>query len=471
MSLIPQNKGLVRPLRLSFLPISALLAFAIGVAPALPIAAAETSEVEACKIAQVDTSQVTRVGWPKFPGIISSEGSPKFLVVGLDFIDAPMTSYGTDRIRSIFQLDKVTDRYKFVSGGKFAPTFDIYPNWVRLPEPSSHYGEDRDLVEFVQGEWGTHHLVHDLIQQIDMKRDLSSYQGILAYVSGGQSLSGKASYATLIDTDLVGENSEITNYIVLGRGWESEERVEKWRPVVHEINHLLGLADLYLYKPNGYWLGRTPGPFGQQAFVFESSSDSLGWNRWLNGWVDSHEIICITDSREINKVFMSPPYDSDASGTQLVIYRISASKVLVIEALAASGYAASTYPNSVLIYQVDSSVNSGEGPVTIIPRPTRLTMAPLSPNLPDWERFKEAPLIPGSYVEYGDFLIVNEAKQKTGSTLSVYIGEAKTKVLDELLGANKGALKTITCKKAKAIKTVSGNKPRCPAGYKKIKSS
>lgn len=448
--------------------------------PALPASGTELSNVESCKIRQSDQSQILRMGWPKYPGLIDSKGSPKFLVVGIDFVDAPMKDYSAIHISDVLELDKITERYDFVSLGQFTPKFEVYPEWVRMPSPSSHYGQDRERVEFVEGEWSTHHLTHDLTNQLIGMRNLKDYQGLILFVSKGDVLSGRSAYATILDKHIKEISGGPGNYIVIGRGWESEDRVEVWRAIVHELNHLLGLPDLYLYEPDGYWQGRTPGPFGQQAFIFNSSSDSLGWNRLLNGWIPENQILCLTDTRGIEKVYLSPPNDGDESGKQLVIYRLSESKVLVIGALNSQGYDARTYENSVLVYLVDSSVKSGEGPVTIIPRPTPLTLAPLSPSLPDWERFVEAPLIPKSYLEYGEFLIVNEAPKDKGAIVSVYVGDAKAKMKIELNNQAKAEepkvepsptpvakKKTIICTKGSKVLKVKAINPKCPKGYKK----
>jgi M6 family metalloprotease-like protein len=446
----------------------------------LPSSGAEPISFTDCKIPQVDQDQVLRIGWPKAPNLIKPLGSPRFLVVGVDFRDAPMNAYEASRIEEVLQLKKVTERYDFVSNGKFSPKFEVFPQWVRMPFDSQNYGSSLNQIEVIQGEWNTHLLVHDLENLLDESISFLPYQGIIAFVSGGQALSGRAGYATVLDNDLDSVKYGINNYIVVGRDWENEPRVETWKVIVHEINHLIGIPDLYLYESDGYWQGKSPGPFGLQAFLFQSTSDSLGWNRWLNGWIPDSQVLCITNGQGLIGKVLSPPSDNNETDPQLVIFRLSNSQALVIESLSASGYDAQTLTTSLLVYVVDSSINTGYGPIRLVPRRTDLTTAPLSPDLPDWERYKEAPLIPNSYVEYQDFLIVNEGERGAGEVLSVYKGQsridklveiseaAKPKVGVEVTQEKSSTLKSIKCKKGKNTKVIRAIKPKCPKGYSKV---
>lgn len=436
------------------------------------------SSLEECKIKNVEISNPLRVGWPKFPGLIRPEGSPSFLVVGVDFEDAPMSALETNLIRSSLQLDRITDRYKYVSEGKFSPAFEVYPHWVRMPEQSSHYGQSRNQIEFIDDEWTTHHIMHDLMLLLKDSVNFKKYSGVIILVPGGKALSGTAAYATVLDKSLANEFSEgVQNYIVVGGSLISQGEVNPWQVIVHEINHLLGLPDLYLYETDGDWKAKTPGPFGQQAFVYESSSDSLAWNRWLNSWIPDEQVTCLDKVEDVFTQFMSPPNDSDPAGSQLLLIPLNESKVLAIESLNPKGYVGVTYFNSLLVYTVDTSIKIGEGPVRIIPRPTLLTLAPLTPSLPDWKRFVEAPLIPGSYLEYEDFLIVNEAQEKNGSRLTIYRGKSAIDKKRELEQPNKKEIaseensdplpqkKTILCVKGKTKKRVTAISPKCPKGF------
>lgn len=439
--------------------------------------AIDNPSLDNCKILQKDQNQVLRIGFTKYPGLIATSGTPKFLVVEVTFPDLITNKSEVLNLAARLDLKEVADRYGFVSGGQFTPIFDVYPKLVQLPEVSSHYGSDRDVVQLVKGEWSTHHISHDLERILISQQNLTSYSGLIILVPDGATLSGKASYATVFDPEIKAMSGGVGNYIVLGGEWLKQNQIDVWRPIVHEINHLLGLPDLYLYEPDSYWLGKTSGPFGLQSFVFDASSDSLGWNRFLNGWVAENQVLCVSDPKTIENLVMNPPHSSTKSGFELVIVKLSETKVMVIEALDEKGFDSNTYANSVLVYTVDSSVNSGFGPVRIIPRPTPLTLAPLSRDFPDWVRFKEAPLIPSSYTDYDNYLIHNVGKSGEGAKISI-LRTANEKDKSALISRLSKSLtlatktstnvkKTISCVKGKTVLKVSARNPKCPAGYVK----
>lgn len=133
---------------------------------------------------------------------------------------------------------------------------------------------------------------------------------------------------------------------------------------------------------------------------------------------------------------MSPSGTRDLN-YELVIIRISPTVVYVVEALKEIGFEASTYKNSLLVYKVDSSVESGFGPIQIIPKKTATTTAPLSPSLPDWIRFQEAPLRKSEQVLYNKMLFRN-VKTTSGATyFSVFTGASaitESKIKSKKLG-------------------------------------
>jgi M6 family metalloprotease-like protein len=427
----------------------------------------EVSSLQPCKIQRYDQTNPLSIGWPKFPGTLITIGKPKILVIGVDFPDAPAQDFTPESIPRLMNLESVSSYFKKVSNGLLDPQFKVVPNWVRMPHSSDHYGTNREGVLFVDGEWQTHHLEHDATNELKRSLNLSEFDAAILFVSGGAVLSGRSAYATVLDGGIRSLSDGLGNYVVVGYGIFRLAEVKPWKVIVHELNHLMGLEDLYLSTTDGWWQGKTPGPFGQQAYVYGTATDALGWNRWLNGWIPDSQVLCITNSRSYLDLLMTSSVSSDRERYQLIVIKQSDKKVLVIEQLSSQGFDSSTMPNSVLVYTIDTSIPQGEGPVRIIPRPTALTKAPFSPALPDWERFVEAPLIPKTYVDYGNWLISNQAAVNDGSRIAIYFGNDATNMKNYLDSLPK-ATKTISCKKDKKLKRVTGVNPVCPKGYKKV---
>ena len=81
-----------------------------------------------------------------------------------------------------------------------------------------------------------------------------------------------------------------------------------------------------------------------------------------------------------------------------------------------------------LVYLVDSWVKPGLGPVKIIPKKSAMTYAPLTPEIPDWIRYKDAPIAPGQSITWENFVIRNNKLSggKMTLTITVKTGPVKT---------------------------------------------
>jgi M6 family metalloprotease-like protein len=397
-----------------------------------------------------------RIGWPVDRDALKSVGKVNFLVLVVDFSDEPLSNFDVEKYRQKMEFYTVASYFNFVSNGLFTPTFTIYPSYVRMPETSKHYGDQLEVDEVVNGEWESHHMTHDAIEAVDRTVKISDFDAAIVVVSGGSSLSGRVALATSQDEGLDEHDSgEIHNTILAGIQAFSTEGIHPWAIIVHEINHLLGPVDLYLYEADGWWKGKSTGAFGMQGFLRGSNgTDSLGWNRWLRGWMPESRILCIDSPKNLENIKMSA-LTSIESSYEMVVIKTSPTVVYVIEALKNKGFEASTFGNSLLVYKVDATVKPGFGPVRIIPKKTKITTAPLSLALPDWVRFQDAPLRVFEQV-FSDGMLFRNANYESGAvTFSLFTGASA-------LSEQKKVPTTINCKIGKKVLKIKGFSPTCP---------
>lgn len=408
-----------------------------------------------CKIQSTDTSSHMRIGWPVDKDVLQSTGNVNFLVLVTDFSDSPLNNFSASRYQRLMGLDTVTKYYKTVSNSAFNPSFTIHPKVVRMPESSSHYGNQLEVDEIVNGEWESHHMTHDAIRQVENEVKIGTFDAAIVIISGGSSLSGRVALATSQDPGMdLHASGEIHNTILAGEQAFSIEGIQSWMILVHEINHLMGVPDLYLYESDGWWQGKSAGPFGNQGYLRgHSATDSLGWNRWQRGWIPDSRVLCLSSARTIEDIKMTHSGSKD-SNYDLVVIRISSTKVMVVEALKENGFNSSTLKNSILVYTVDSLIPTGFGPVRIVPKKTKITTAPLSSAIPDWVRFLEAPLQNYEQVFSNEILIRNVKYLKGANIVSIFTG--KTALIE-----NKNKVKTITCKNDKKALKIKGFSPTC----------
>lgn len=434
----------------------AVIPFLVTIFSQLPNISQAADPLEPCRIKSTNTANHMRIGWPIDENTLKSVGESNILVLVVDFADAPREDLDIASFQNQMQLKTVASFYSSISNNNFSPNFVIYPKYVRMPKSSNSYGEKLEVDKLVDGEWESHRMTHDAIDAVPNSIQISDYDAAIVVVSGGVSLSGRIALATSQDEGIdLHESGEIHNTILVGIESFSIEGLEPWRIIAHEINHLLGIPDLYLYEFDGWWKGKSTGPFGVQGYLRgSSSSDSIGWNRWLRGWVPESRVLCITEVSELLQVKMSPSGSKDKN-YELIVIRINSTQAIVVEALRPKGFEASTLDKSLLIYKVDASIESGFGPIRIIPKKTPITTAPLSPSLPDWERFQDAPLGPFQQVLHGDYLFRNSGHASGAINFSMFVG--KSAVVQSDIKP-----RTIACKKGKIVLKVRGFSPTCP---------
>lgn len=131
----------------------------------------------------------------------------------------------------------------------------------------------------------------------------------------------------------------------------------------------MGLVDLYAATSedpaNSYDLDRYVGEFSYMGFSsFDGNAPGLfAFERWNLGWLDDSQIVCSTE-KEITQVIS--PIES-IGGVKAVMVPLSRTKVLVVESRRAIGLDSKIAKTGALVYTVDSSVQSGLGPVQVYP--------------------------------------------------------------------------------------------------------
>jgi M6 family metalloprotease-like protein len=151
------------------------------------------------------------------------------------------------------------------------------------------------------------------------------------------------------------------------------EGPQNWagKTIAHELGHNLGLPDLYDVHspstPDGYSTDakkRFVGEFdimGGGSYEKLSSNEMLAWQRWRLGWIHDTQIACISSfpaSVQITPVAAS-------GGTKAVVVPLTETTALVVESRRQLGYDLELPEEGALVYTVDSTIPSGEGPIVV----------------------------------------------------------------------------------------------------------
>jgi hypothetical protein len=148
-----------------------------------------------------------------------------------------------------------------------------------------------------------------------------------------------------------------------------------WTIPAHEFGHSgLGLADLYNY--DAAMLGQAG--FAQQ-FKYMGVYDLLNWaggagleltawNRWIGGLINDNQMLCLPDSTTVSLLKPIQLLNDEVKG---LVVPLTKNYAIVIENRAALGFDKDLTDGArgVIVYFVDTSIDSGYGPMQIIRKP------------------------------------------------------------------------------------------------------
>jgi M6 family metalloprotease-like protein len=426
--------------------------------------------VSQCKLADQFNWSV-RLGFPKDSARLSSTGPQKVLLLAIDYADAPTTDNATDALKLAFDTDHISEFYKSVSYGQLSFTFDFHPTVVRMPKPSSSYvgtlGNTFPQPIFVSN------IVQDAARAVSGQVNFSSYQAVAILDLSRIEAWGYWGFA--IPDGAPGFQTTtgyIRNSTVIG-AWENTSKAPvakgyKTSVLKHEIGHLFGFIDLYIIAPGNYFIGQTPGPFDVMNATSGSAHEFLAWQRWLQGWITDANVTCLSLA-DPTATMQLKPLGKATTGTQMAVLRISAQKALVLESRKGTATDELSGNDGLLVYEIDLSVPSLQGPIKIIPKNTPTTLAPLSPDLSDTERYLDATAQTGEYIRYKDVLIENKLGNDDGESIQIFKGDAAIQRQRELDAIERNTLisEFNQLKKAKASNTYYES-PTCIYGGQKF---
>ncbi|WP_457032500.1 M6 family metalloprotease domain-containing protein [Kitasatospora sp. P5_F3] len=273
------------------------------------------------------------------------------LTLFVDFADAP-----ADGPTSTYsaQLAPAADWLWNASYGRTWLAVTPLNRWLRMPQYSTSYGFQRGI-SFEQHEL----YVRDAVAAADPYTDFSQYD--MVYIVPPRSASAISFTPTyLYDPTTAGVTADGTRVkwaVTFGQDmWY-------WGPKIaaHETGHTFGLPDLYAFTGTdqhayvGGWdvMGRIGGPAPQY----------LGWEGWKLGWVDDSQVACLPGTGWANVDLSAVEY---VGGTKIAVIRTSATTAYVAESRRAAYTDSNPCSTGVLIYRVDTSVQTGYGPVRVI---------------------------------------------------------------------------------------------------------
>lgn len=355
-------------------------------ASAGPASTAHDSTLAPCRIAPAAGVQMSE-GVPTPAGYTRSTGTVRALNLMVDFSDAQGPGNAADRLGEFFPQTSQWFRTSSYGRLDYRPEAPL-KDWLRMPLPFAEYGIERGAPY----EPGYRRLVQDIVTEADPEVDFSEYDlvnilvtpnagpsaldTVLSVTFSGNGEAPKADGVPLSNTSFV--------YSRQDDGSGSYSRTG-YRVLPHENGHVFGLPDLYTMDGGG-----TVGHWDIMSEDWGANNDLLGWHKWKLGWLDSAQISCASTPGE-SEHDLTPL--ATEGGNKLAFVPLSEESGLAVEVRTRAGNDEAVCKPGVLVYRVETGVDTGRGPVTVSDSEERSGGCTRRPNV--HAELSDAPYAPG----------------------------------------------------------------------------
>lgn len=329
--------------------------------------AGELSDPALCKIEQhPDKLWTTRSGFPQHPDYLISDNK---LNVQLIYVDATdLTSRVTPSRDARFWINGVGRFLNDMAEGRVTFSFNFENKYFRLPKPITSYGITRekqgDTVAFVQAA----------IDVADKEIDFTNVDFVIVILPPNVTAK-QVDYSPAIPLEKAFPFRTDEGLVYRATLAGQDTRWPEGHTLIsHEMGHLLGLQDFY-------WYGWKPGMPYEQQFKFMGHFDNMNfapgkarewtaWNRWLLGFLADAQVRCITN--QVSTIHELTSVSTRSSNPKLIVIPLSKYSAIVVESRRKARHDNQTLAknNGLLVYRVDTSKDSGFGPIEILRNPS-----------------------------------------------------------------------------------------------------
>ncbi|RLL66379.1 peptidase M6 [Streptomyces sp. Z26] len=288
---------------------------------------------------------------PTGPEYVSPEGRRKATMIMVDFPDIPARGAAADRAAFFSDYgERYLDRSSY---GRYHLDLEPTRGWTRMPRGWSSYDIRRGITSEDMRAY-----VQDAIDAARARgTDFRDTDFVYVVADDNVPAQPTVSQANTFDSLHAGTRDIRAAALVFGRRADSPT----WQRgnFVHEANHLYGLPDLYNVR-NG---ASVEFAGGWDTMSMAGISDLMGWHKWKFGWLADRQVECV--SRPGTSTHTLKPVGS-RDGANIAVVKTGPSTAVVAEARTRTGLDARICTEGVLVYTVDSRVETGRGPVRVV---------------------------------------------------------------------------------------------------------
>lgn len=287
-------------------------------------------------------------------GYAEAKGDVRALMVFLSFPDAAPSL--TPQEVAADHYPATGDFYDEASYGQFRLHLHTVDHWVPMPRSATAYAISRDWRAADRTAY-----LRDALTAADPVVDFSGYD--VVYLVADPDAPGVDSDATKVvnlASPVTLDGNPLARLVTVFERHPPDRNV-----LAHETGHVFDLPDLYYRPPvgsNADWDTHV-GDWDLMGSQFGLAPEPFAWHKWKLGWLRPDQVGCVTG---LGTTYYGLSPDEVRGGTKLLVVRTGADTALAVEARGATGNDWTACRQGVLLYEVRSDRESGDGPIDVV---------------------------------------------------------------------------------------------------------
>ncbi|WP_019891263.1 M6 family metalloprotease domain-containing protein [Streptomyces purpureus] len=281
-----------------------------------------------------------------------ARGTIRVAMIFVDFSDAPATETpASDAAR----ITPGADWLWKASYGKTWLAITQHQKWARMPRKSTEYGFARGLTHETHEAY-----IKDAVAAADPWVNFSAYDMVYVVPTrNAAAISFTPAYVYDPGTaGVVADGNRLEWAVTFGQDmWH-------WGPALvgHETAHTFGLPDLYAFDA-GADAHRFVGGWDVMGLVGGAGPQYFAWHSWKLGWTADSQVVCRASKGSDTVYLTAVEY---GSGTKMAVVRTGPTTAYVVESRRAIQADSRLCSTGALIYKIDTSAVTGQGPVRVM---------------------------------------------------------------------------------------------------------
>ena len=281
----------------------------------------------------------------------------RVLIFSVDFPD--LVSPNSDAPSFAELKNSMETFYKSQSNNRLSFTWTIAPKFSRMSQTIASYGVGSRAAGSV---WKLNNDIQDLAFKTYNRDDFDFIIGSAPTTTTREQIASSPAFGSA-DPKYLG-----ATYL----GGDYWSNGSSWTIPAHEFGHFaLGIADLYDFKAS--MLGQSGfeqqfqylGVYDIMNWAGGAGLELTAWSRWIAKLTSDAQMLCLPNASTITLLKPIEDVGDDVKG---LVIPISETQAIVIENRAAKGFDSKLESGGqgVISYLVDTSIQSGSGPIKII---------------------------------------------------------------------------------------------------------